>query len=95
MPDSELGLTTFLLLFGGLIVLVMLVRAFALRRLRIPPVVAYIALGALLRAADAEWAIIPDSADWTLAFLGQLGFAPVATSVDSLPKISCLVPCIT
>jgi Kef-type K+ transport system membrane component KefB len=57
MPQPELGTPFLILLVGTLIVLVMIVKP-ALERLRIPPLVGFIALGFLLRLADDYWALL-------------------------------------
>jgi Kef-type K+ transport system membrane component KefB len=75
MPDEIPTEPIFLLVISALVVVSTLVKARSERYLRIPPVVGYIALGVLLRAADDRWRFLPEESLWSLDFLAEIGVA--------------------
>jgi Kef-type K+ transport system membrane component KefB len=61
-----------MLLFGLVVILALLAKA-GLRRLRVPPLLAYLALGVLLRALDERFGLLGDHGRDVLGFLASLG----------------------
>jgi len=61
-----------ILLFGGLLVAAMLLRAGA-GRLGVPPLVAFLGVGVALRAADAHWGVLAAGSGDMLEVLARLG----------------------
>lgn len=80
-----------MLVVSVLIVLAMLAKALAPRFLRIPPVVAYMGLGLLLRVANTTWEFMPAPGEWTLDFLGQIGVAALLFQVGLKSDLSGLI----
>jgi len=66
------SIPSLILLFGGLVVAAMLLRA-GMDRLGIPPLVAFLAVGVALRAADAEWGLLTAHSGEIFKVLGRLG----------------------
>jgi len=60
------------LIVGGLLVTALLAKA-GLRRIGLPPLVAYLVLGVALRAADDSFGILTDEGSRVFAFLATLG----------------------
>jgi Kef-type K+ transport system membrane component KefB len=61
-----------ILLFGGLLVAAMLLRA-GMERLGVPPLVAFLGAGVALRVADARWGVLAADSAEVLEVLGRLG----------------------
>jgi Kef-type K+ transport system membrane component KefB len=75
MPDQARDEPIFLLIISALVLLSILTKWGAQRYLRVPPVVGFIALGGGLRAAQNQWHFFPETGEWTLTILGELGVA--------------------
>ncbi len=91
MNDEILGQPLFLLVISALIVSAILVKALSHRLARIPPVVGYIALGALLRALEDRFDFLPSAGAWTLDFLAQVGVAALLFRVGLRSDLGSLV----
>lgn len=90
MPKEVLNEPIFLLVVSVLIVISMLIKAESRRLLRVPPVVGYIVLGVVLRAAQEHWQFFPPGADSTLAFFAALGVAALLFQVGLKSNIEAL-----
>ncbi len=90
MPDEVQHEPIFLLIISGLIVVSMLIKAGSRTFLRIPPVVAYIILGALLGIAEDEYQFFPPGTATTLDFLAALGVAALLFQVGLKSNIETL-----
>ncbi len=72
MNGSETHIAMLVLLFGGITVLALGLKA-ALQPLRIPPLVGYLALGLGLRLAEAHFGLLGDPGREIINFLAKLG----------------------
>lgn len=79
-----------MLIISGLIVISMLIKAGSRNFLRIPPVVAYILVGALLRAAEGRYHFFPPGTATTLEFLAALGVAALLFQVGLKSNVETL-----
>jgi len=68
----EIDYALYMLLIGGVVVLVLLLRP-GLERLGVPPLVGYFLLGFLLRLADARWALLGAPGHQIFGFLAYVG----------------------
>lgn len=80
----------FLLLIGLLLLASVAARALA-PRIGLPAVVLYLGLGVGLRAFDGRFAFVRPEAQWTLAFLGELGIAVLLFQVGLRSHLQTLI----
>ena len=90
MPEDVQHEPIFLLIISGLIVVSMLIKAGSRAFLRIPPVVAYIIVGALLGIAEDKYQFFPPGMATTLDFLAALGVAALLFQVGLKSNIETL-----
>jgi Kef-type K+ transport system membrane component KefB len=92
MAEQVQNEPVFLLIISSLILVSILIKAGSHTFLRLPPVVAYIVVGALLRLAEDHYGFFPPGMATTLDFLAALGVAALLfqvglkSNVDSLTE---------
>jgi Kef-type K+ transport system membrane component KefB len=90
----ELNDALYMLLIGGVVVLVGLLRP-GLERLGVPPLVGYFLLGFLLRLADARWALLGAPGHQIFEFLAHVGIVVLLFRVgleSDLPGLLARLP---
>jgi Kef-type K+ transport system membrane component KefB len=90
MPEDVQHEPIFLLIISALIVASMLIKAGSPAFLRMPPVVGYIIVGALLRIAEDRFHFFPPGTARTLDFLAALGVAALLFQVGLKSKVETL-----
>jgi Kef-type K+ transport system membrane component KefB len=90
MPQEAQNEPIFLLIISGLIVISMLIKVGSRAFLRVPPVVAYIVVGALLGGAEGHYHFFPPGTATTLDFLAALGVAALLFQVGLKSNIETL-----
>ncbi|MBW2509623.1 MAG: cation:proton antiporter [Deltaproteobacteria bacterium] len=90
MPEQVQHEPVFLLIISALFVISMLIKAESRALLRMPPVAAYILLGALLRLVEDHYGFFPPGTATTLDFLAALGVAALLFQVGLKSNIDAL-----
>jgi len=72
MTEGDGGSNLLILLTGVVLVLSLIVRA-GLEKIKLPPLVGFLAIGFLLRLADDQWGLLWEGSLGVFHFLAQLG----------------------